>query len=110
MTETRASRRSTRATGRDRETARRGSDSRDGVRRHLVAIGVKVLDLAVIRPLMRDIVGGGDRTPVRVLALLLEQGAVKPFVQVVDRVVERQQHYLRYLFREQVAWNDFANV
>ena len=63
---------------------------------------VEILHLAVVGPLVRDVERGRDRAAVRVVAALFEQVGVEALVQVVHRVVERQQHYLRYLLRQVV--------
>lgn len=68
-----------------------------------MAAGVEILDLAVVGPLVGDVEGGRDGAAVRVFAPLLEQVGVEALVQVVDRVVERQEYDLRYLLRQVVT-------
>lgn len=78
-------------------------DLRYGVRGDLVARRVQVLHLAVIRPLVGHVEGGRDGAAVGVGAALLEQVRVEALVQVVDGVVEREQHDLGHLLGEQVT-------
>ena len=80
---------------------RRATDHhlRNGVRSKLVAISVKILHLAVIRPLVRDVKRRRDRTAIGIPAAVFEQLGVQLSVEIVDGVVESQQHYLRYLLR-----------
>ena len=72
-----------------------------------VSVGVQIADLGVIGPLVRDVEGGGDGAAVGIFAssaTALEQFAVQILVQVVDGVVEGQQHHLRYRVDRQVTW------
>uniref|UniRef100_A0A8D8ACU8 (northern house mosquito) hypothetical protein n=1 Tax=Culex pipiens TaxID=7175 RepID=A0A8D8ACU8_CULPI len=78
---------------------------RNGVGCHLVSIGVQVLHLAVVGPLVRHVEGSGDGASVRVHAAALEQVLVQLFVQVVDGVVEGEQHNLGHLLDGQIAGN-----
>ena len=64
-----------------------------------MSVGVQTLHLTVVGPLVRHVEGGRDRTPVRVQPSRFEQVGVQIFVQIVDGVVERQQHDLRYALR-----------
>ena len=61
--------------------------------------GVEILHLAVVGPLVGDVEGGGDGAAVWILSPFLEQVDVQALVQVVHRVVERQENDLRYLLR-----------
>ena len=70
-------------------------DLRDGVGGHLVSVRVHVLDLAVVRPLVRDVERRRDGAAVRVLAPVLEEVDVELAIQVVNGVVEGQQDDLR---------------
>lgn len=70
-----------------------------------MSIGIEVLHLAVVRPLVGHVEGGTDGTTVGVNTPLLEQVAVELLVQVVDRVVEGEQHDLRHLFDWHVSGN-----
>ncbi len=81
-----------------------GGDLRNGVRGDLVTGGVEALHLSVIGPLVRHVEGGLQRAAVRVLAARVEQVAVELLVEVVDRVVERQQHDLRCVARFQATY------
>lgn len=81
-------------------------DLRDGVRCNLVTSGVKILNLAVVGPFMRDVKGGSDRTTVRIETARFEQIAVQILVQVIDRVVKSQQDQLRYVFNAKTAWKN----
>lgn len=76
---------------------------RNRMRSHLVTVRVQVLDLTVVGPLVRDVEGGGDWATVRVDAVAFEQILVQLLVQIVYRVVEGQQHDLRYLLDRHVA-------
>lgn len=64
---------------------------------------IQVLHLTVICPFMRNVEGCGDRTAVGVGAALLEQVLVQSLVQVVDGVVEGEQHDLWDLLRGQIT-------
>lgn len=66
----------------------------DGVGRDLVPVSPQVLDLFVVGPLVREVVRGRDRTAVGVLPTLLEHLGVQLAVDVVDGVVEGQEHQL----------------
>lgn len=68
-----------------------------------MASGIEILDLAVVCPLVGDVESGGDGAAVRIFPALLEQVRVETLVQVVHRIVERQQNYLRYLLRQVVT-------
>ena len=68
-----------------------------------MASGIEILDLAVVCPLVGDVERGGDRAAVRIFPALLEQVRVETLVQVVHRIVERQQNDLRYLLRQVVT-------
>ena len=81
---------------------------RNGVRCHLVSVGVQVLHLAVIGPLVRHVERGRDRAAVRVDPSPLEQVLVQLLVQIVDGIVERQQHDLRHLLNGQLAGHILA--
>ena len=81
-----------------RQTHSSGFNLRDRVRCHFVAIRVKILHLAIIGPLVRNIERGRYRTAVRILTAVLEQIGVQRSVQIVHRIVERQQNDLRRLF------------
>lgn len=63
-----------------------------------MSIGVQVLYLAVVGPLVRHVEGGRDGAPVRVDTAALEQILVELFVQIVDGIVEGQQHNLGHMF------------
>jgi len=76
---------------------------RDRVGSNLVAGGIEILDLAVVGPLVGHVEGGRDGTAVGILSSLLEQVGVQTLVQIVHRVVERQQNDLRYLLRQVVT-------
>lgn len=65
--------------------------------------GVQVLDLTVICPLMRNVEGCGDGAAVGVGAAFLEQILVQALVQVVDGVVEGEQHDLGDLLRGKIT-------
>lgn len=73
-----------------------------------MAIRVQVLDLTIIRPLVRHIEGGTDGTSVWIDSALIEQIRVQLLVQVIDRIVEGQEHYLGYLFDWKISGNIFA--
>lgn len=73
-----------------------------------MAVGVEVLHLAVVRPLVGHVEGGTDGTAVGVDASLLEQVHVQLLVQVVDRVVEGEQHDLGHLLHGHVGGNVLA--
>lgn len=60
-------------------------------------------DLSVVGPLVRDEEGGADGAAGGVGAARVEQLVVERPVDVVDGVVERQQHHLRRLARPQPA-------
>lgn len=79
-------------------------DLRYRVRCDFVTAGVERLHLRVIGPLMRDIEGAGDGAPVRVLATAVENVLVDVPVEVVDGVVEGEQHDLRYVGRIESTW------
>ena len=64
-----------------------------------MAVGVQVLDLTVVGPLVRDVERRRDRAAIRILATIFEQVRVELAIEVVDGVVERQQHYLRCFVR-----------
>ena len=55
----------------------------------------QVLNLLVVGPLVRNVERGGDRTAVGVLAARLEHLLVQLSVNVVDGVVEGEEHQLR---------------
>ena len=80
-------------------------DSRDCVGRHLVSLGVEVLNLAVISPFMGNVECAADRTPVWVLATGVEDVPVVVFVQIIHSVVESQEHNLRDLALWEIVWN-----
>lgn len=66
--------------------------------------GVERLHLRVIGPLVRDVEGAGDGAPVRVLATAVENVLVDVPVEVVDGVVEGEQHDLRNVGRIESTW------
>ena len=67
------------------------------MRRDLVALGEKVLDLAVVGPLVADVEGGGDGAAVGVGPMRAEDVLVEVLVQVAHRVVEGQHDDLNRL-------------
>ena len=69
--------------------------SPDGVGGNLVPVCPQVLNLLVVGPLVRHVERGGDRTAIRVLAARLEHLLVQLTVNVVDGVVEGEEHQLR---------------
>ena len=69
--------------------------SPDGMGGNLVPVGPQVLNLLVVGPLVRHVERGRDRAAVRVLAARLEHLLVQLAVNVVDRVVEGEEHQLR---------------
>lgn len=80
------------------------------MRCHFVAVRVQVLHLAIIGPLVRHVERGCDRAAVRIHAPVFEQIGVQRFVQIVHRVVERQQNDLRRLLRRDSTWIITRNV
>lgn len=66
--------------------------------------GVEILDLAVVGPLVRDVESSWDGTSIGVVSALLKQVGVETLVQVVDGVVEGQQHDLRDLLGQVVSY------
>lgn len=84
---------------------------RDGVGSHFVTVGVQILHLTVIGPFVRHVEGGRNGATVGVDAAAFKQVLVKLLVQVVDRVVERQQDDLRHLFHRHIdfARNEWEN-
>ena len=60
-----------------------------------MAVSVEVLNLAVIGPFVGHVEGGRYGAAVGIDTLLLEEILVEFFVQIIDRVVECQQHDLR---------------
>jgi hypothetical protein len=78
------------------------------VRGHFVSVGVQVLHLAVVGPFVRHVEGGGDGAAVGVDASALKQRLVQALVQVVDGVVEGEQHDLRDLFGRESSGNFLA--
>jgi len=76
---------------------------RDRVGSNLVAGGIEILDLAVVGPFVGHVEGGRDGTAIGILSSLLEQVGVQTLVQIVHRVVERQENDLRYLLRQVVT-------
>lgn len=75
-----------------------------------MSVGVQVLHLAVVGPFVRHVEGGRDGAAVGVDASALEQRLVKTLVQVVDGVVEGEQHNLRDLFRGETSGNVLATA
>ena len=74
----------------------------DGVRGDFVAVGVKVLDLGVVSPFVRDVKGGLDGASVGVVPLL-EELLEELLVEVVDGVVEGQEDELGDILRGKTA-------
>lgn len=78
---------------------------RNRVRCHLVSVRVQVLHLAVVGPLVRHVEGGGDRATVGIDTSTFEQILVQLFVQIVNGIVEGQQHNLGHLLDGQLSGN-----
>lgn len=76
---------------------------RNRVRGHLVTFGVQILHLTVVGPLVRHVESGAQRATVRIDASLIEQIVVQLLVQIVDRIVEGEQHQLRDALHGQIA-------
>ena len=76
----------------------------DGVRGHLVTIGVQVLDLGIVCPLVGHVEGRLDRATVRIVSLR-EEILVKLLVQIVDGIIEGQEDKLGDLVRTVTAGN-----
>ena len=68
----------------------------DAVRGNLVAGGVEVMHLAVVRPLVGHEEGGSDWAGVGVQSIL-KQSLVKISVEIVDGIVKGQNYKLRCL-------------
>ena len=77
-----------------------GQYLRDCVGGYLVTGRVQILNLAVIRPLVRHVESRGNGTAIRIFPSVLEQVGVQALVQIIDRVIEGQHHYLWYLLRQ----------
>lgn len=80
------------------------SHLRNGVRRNFMALRIQILNLAVVRPFVGHIEGGAQRTPVWIDASFLEQIGVELLVEVVDGIIEGQQHQLGHGFDRHVAF------
>lgn len=68
-----------------------------------MAVRVKVLNLAIVRPLVGHVEGAGYGTPVGVFPALLKEVSVRDLVQVIDGVVECDQNHLWHFFHWYVA-------
>ena len=77
-----------------------GQYLRDCVGGYLVTGRIQILNLAVIRPLVRHVESRGNGTAIRIFSSVLEQVGVQALVQIVERVIEGQHHYLWYLLRQ----------
>lgn len=66
--------------------------------------GIEILYLAVVGPLVGDVERGRDGTAVWIFSSFLEQVAVETLIQIVHRIVERQQNDLRYFLRKVVTY------
>lgn len=66
-----------------------------GMRGNLVAIGVHVLDLAVVGPFVGDVEGALDGAPVGVPPFVSEEIFEELLIETVDGVVEGEEHELR---------------
>jgi hypothetical protein len=90
-------------------------DLRDGMWCDFMPTRVKILDLAVVRPLMADIECSGNRTTVWVKSVISENFFVQIAIQIVHRVVERYHHKLRsmqsggHLWKKEIK-NNFRQV
>jgi hypothetical protein len=73
-----------------------------------VSVGVQVLHLAIVGPFVRHVEGGGDGAAVGVDASALKQRLVQTLVQVVDGIVEGQQHDLGDLLGGEAAGHFLA--
>lgn len=86
-----------------KEKEERGKHLRYTMRRNFMSTRVQGLHLAVIGPFVRHIKSADQRTSVRILAARVEYLFVQFPIQIVDRVVEREQHQLRRFFVSQVS-------
>lgn len=71
---------------------------------NLMTTGIEILYLAVVGPLVGDVERGRDGTAVWIFSSFLEQVAVETLIQIVHRIVERQQNDLRYFLRKVVTY------
>ena len=76
----------------------------DGVRSHLVTIGIEVLDLGIVCPLVRHVEGCLDRASVGVVTISKEI-LVELLVKVVDGIIEGQEDKLGDLVRTVTSGN-----
>lgn len=65
------------------------------MRSHFVSFGVKILDLTVIGPFVRNVECGTNWTTIWIDTPFSKEICIKLFIQVIHGVVERQDYNLR---------------
>ena len=68
-----------------------------------MTISVQILDLTVVRPLVRHVERGWYGTSVGIFTSFLKKIGVQTLVQIVHGIVERKEYDLRYLLRQVVT-------
>lgn len=68
-----------------------------------MAVSIKILNLRIIGPFVRDVESGTERTSVRISSSSFKEFLIEFLIEVIDGVVEGKKNHLRDTLRSKAT-------